>query len=123
MSGSYNILFVDDDQDSCEMMSVLLMLGNSDFEVISAHTAEEALALIKAQSFDLFILDYLLPDMTGLDLCDRIRQIDKQTPIMFYSAMTHIIDKETAKAAGANEFLVKPNDLDRLSETVEHYLY
>jgi two-component system, OmpR family, copper resistance phosphate regulon response regulator CusR len=122
MSGSYNILFVDDDNDTCEMMCLLLMLNISDCEVLSAQTAAEALALIKTQSFDIYILDYLLPDMTGLDLCDQIRQTDGQTPIMFYSGMTHIVDKESAKAAGANEFLVKPDDLEKLPEKIELYL-
>jgi CheY-like chemotaxis protein len=41
---------------------------------------------------------------------------------MFYSGMTHIVDKESAKAAGANEFLVKPDDLEKLPEKIELYL-
>jgi CheY-like chemotaxis protein len=122
MPRSYHILFVDDDKDTCDMMSFLLTLTNSDYQVISAKSAAEALALIEDRSFDMYILDYLLPDLTGVELCSRIRQRDKRTPIMFYSGMTHIIDLESAKAAGANDFLVKPNDLDRFTDTVSEYL-
>jgi len=122
MSEPYRILLVDDDKDTCEVMSVLLTLENSDYEVISANTADDALALIGIKKFDIYILDSLLYGMSGVELCARIRQTDEQTPIMFYSGFEETNYIRNAKAAGANEYLVKPNDLDKLSETVEHYL-
>jgi DNA-binding response OmpR family regulator len=122
MSDSYRILLVDDDKDACEMMSFLLTFENSDYEVISATTAEEALALIDANKFDLYILDSLLSDKSGVELCAQVRRSDKCTPILFYSGMLENNYIRNAKAAGANEYLVKPDDLDRLTETVGQYL-
>ena len=122
MPRSYNILFVDDDKDTCEMMSLLLTLENANYEVISAQTADEALALMKIKSFDMYILDSLLPDMSGIELCARVRRNDRQTPILFYSGMPDNKYVTNAKAAGANEYLVKPNDLEILTETVRGFL-
>jgi DNA-binding response OmpR family regulator len=122
MPDSYRILLVDDDKDTCEMMSFLLTLENSDYQVISATTADEALALMNAKKFDLYILDSLLPDMSGIELCAQVRRSDERTPILFYSGMLENNYIRNAKAAGANEYLVKPDDLDRLTETVGQYL-
>jgi CheY-like chemotaxis protein len=122
MSEHCRILFVDDDEDCCELMSTMLKLSNDSFVVTSANTAEEALSLIETQRFDLYILDYRLPDLTGVELCSRIRQIDGQTPIMFYSGLAREVDLLDAKLAGANDYLIKPNDLGRFTETVQGYL-
>jgi OmpR-family two-component system manganese-sensing response regulator len=122
MTDSSRILFVDDDEDSCQMMSIMLNLTDENFAVTLANTAEQALALIETQQFDMFILDYRLPDLTGVELCGRIRQIDSRTPIMFYSGMAREIDRQSAKTAGADEYLIKPNDLNRIPETIQRYL-
>jgi DNA-binding response OmpR family regulator len=122
MPDSYRILLVDDDKDTREMMSVLLTLENSDYEVFSAADANEALTLMQTRKFDLYILDSLLPDMSGVELCARVRRFDKRSPILFYSGMLESNYIKNAKAAGANEYLVKPDDLGRLSATVEQYL-
>src|SRR5687768_11578736 len=113
MTDAYRILLVDDDKDTCELMSLMITLENDNYEVISTSNAEEALVLMENNPFDMYILDSMLPDMSGVELCARVRRDDKQTPILFYSgrADTSYIDK--ARAAGATEYLVKPNDLDR----------
>jgi DNA-binding response OmpR family regulator len=122
MSDYHRILCVDDDKDTCEMLSLMLKMADYSCAVKSAASAQEALNYLESESFDLYLLDYRLPDMTGIDLCSRIRQTDKQTPIMFFSAMARDIDRKTAIIAGANEYLVKPNDLERFTETVGQLL-
>lgn len=122
MPDSYRILLVDDDEDTREMMSVLLTLERSDYEVISAADGDEALALMDDKKFDLFILDSLMPDMSGIELCSKVRRADERTPILFYSGMSEGNYIKNAKAAGANEYLVKPDDLDRLTRTIGQYL-
>ncbi|HEY0459122.1 MAG TPA: response regulator [Pyrinomonadaceae bacterium] len=122
MSEPFRILLVDDDKDSCEMMSVMLTLANTNYEVISANSADEALALMEIKPFDIYILDSLLPDMSGVELCAEVRRGDEQTPILFYSGMLDSNYIKNAKAAGANEYLIKPNDLERFTETVHKYL-
>lgn len=122
MSDPYRILLVDDDRDTCEMMSLLLTLENDNYEITSATSADEALAEMENEPFDLYILDSLLPSLSGIELCAQIRCNDKQTPILFYSGRSENNYVSKAIAAGANEYLVKPNDLDRFIETVEEYL-
>jgi CheY-like chemotaxis protein len=122
MSEPYRLLLVDDDQDTCELMSLMLQMANDNYQVIAANNAAEALKMLQKKPFDIYILDSLLPDMSGFELCAKIRQTNKQIPILFYSgrAENHYINK--AKAAGATEYLVKPNDLERFTEVISRHL-
>jgi DNA-binding response OmpR family regulator len=122
MSDSYRILLVDDDEDTCEMMSLMLTLADDNYEVLSANTADEALAKMEDKPFDIYILDSLLPDMTGVELCTKVRRDDEQVPILFYSGMLDGNYISSAIAAGANEYLVKPDDLEKFTEVVKKYL-
>ena len=116
------ILCVDDDKDCCELIEYMLRQENAGYDITSVSGVREALDLIAHQSFDLYILDYIMPHGSGEELCRKIRQADLNTPIMFYSAMARKIDEKEAIAAGANEYLVKPQDLDRFTETVGQLL-
>jgi len=116
------ILYIDDDKDSCEMIGLMLNLADDSYEIMTASTAGKALTLIESQPFDLYILDHRLPVMTGVELCRQLRENNSQTPIIFYSAMAREIDRREAMAAGATEYLVKPNDLDKFTETVKRLL-
>jgi DNA-binding response OmpR family regulator len=116
------ILYVDDDPDACEMISLLLSLADDSFEVTAVSSAQSALNLIDNQAIALVILDYVLAGMSGVELCQRIRQTDSEIPIMFYSGMSREIDRSLALAAGANEYLVKPNDLDIFTDTAKRLL-
>lgn len=113
------ILIVDDNKDSCEIMSLILNYSNSSYDITLAYTAQQALELIETNDFDLYILDNRLPDSSGVALCEQIRQTDAATPIIFYSAIGGEIFEKAAKRAGADEYLVKPNDLDIFAETVQ----
>lgn len=122
MSDSYRILLVDDDQDTCELMCLRLKTANDNYEVIPANNGAEALTLMENKPFDIYILDSLLPDMSGIELCAKLRRDDEQTPILFYSGKAESDYIDRAKTAGATEYLVKPNDLDKFTETVRKYL-
>jgi CheY-like chemotaxis protein len=116
------ILYVDDDSDTCLLMGLLIEQYNEDYGVIAVGTVKKALDLMKDVTFDLFILDYRMPEMTGIELCRLIRQTDSETPIMIYSAMSRDTDREDALNAGATAYLVKPNDLENFNETVEQLM-
>lgn len=118
-NASPNILFVDDDADACELMSVMLSHTGTDYKTTSVAEPLEALKLITQKAFDLFVVDYKLPEITGVELCRRIRETDKQTPILFFTGMAGDGDRKNAIAAGATSYLVKPNDLDKFTETVK----
>jgi CheY-like chemotaxis protein len=116
------ILYVDDDTDSCELMGLLLVQEYEDCEVTAVSSSSKAVALIHDLAFDLYILDSRLPGLSGVDLCRQIRESGRLQPVMFYSAMARPADRKAAMNAGANAYLVKPNDLDDLSPTVRRLL-
>ena len=117
------ILCVEDNRDSREMIATLLRQFNGDYDVTAVETAAEALELDGKKSFDLYILDIWLPGMDGVELCRRLRERGVTKPIMFFSAMgVQTKDRDYVLAAGADEFLVKSIDLDRVTETVERLL-
>ena len=102
------ILLVEDHEDTSELM--VLLLQQMDYEVATSASIAAALNLAESSNFDLFVLDSLLPDGTGTELCQRIRERDNSTPILFYSAQAYEHDKEEALSAGAQKYLVKPVD-------------
>lgn len=122
MSASPSILIVEDHQDSSEMISIMLRAEDESYQISVAPTAEKALDLINTKSFDLYILDNWLPKMTGVELCGHIRKTDPNTPIMFFSAVARPADKDIGIAAGANEYLIKPNDFIKLPDTAKQLL-
>lgn len=121
MNSPPRILYVDDDQDGCDMMSILLR-DCFNYSVTAAIDGREARDLIRTQDFDLFLLDYCLPDITGVDLCQTIRELDADVPIVIYSALDRDIDREKAMAAGASKYLIKPDQLDSLRAEIDALL-
>ena len=116
------ILYVDDDKDSCELVEFVIKGLSRNYEITTVGSSAEALALLNSQPFDLYILDYRLAEMNGVELCRRIRQTDDSTPVMFCTAMANQSAKENAMNAGANDYLVKPVDIDTFIESVENLL-
>ena len=116
------ILVVEDNRDSRDMVRTLLSESGDDYEVTAVETAAEALVLDGRKPFDLYVLDIWLPGMDGLGLCRRLRERGRTQPIIFFSAMVQTTDRHYVLAAGANEFLVKPKDIDNFLPTVARLL-
>ncbi|HZH33879.1 MAG TPA: response regulator [Pyrinomonadaceae bacterium] len=122
-SSAPRILYTDNNADSLELISLMLRLADNDYEITSVLNPNEALELIESQpAFDLYILEYVLTGMSGVELCRRIRRSDATTPVLFFTAMARASDRAAALEAGANEYLVKPNDLAILTQTVRQLL-
>jgi CheY-like chemotaxis protein len=81
-------LCVEDHDDSCEMIALLLEGVDPRFEVETAPSGEAALEMIARSPFDAYVLDLAMPDIDGAELCRRIRARDPLVPIVFYSADT-----------------------------------
>ena len=113
------ILCAEDDEDTCFMLTHLLEQEN--YEVKAARTVSEALELARSESFNLYILDEWFPKEAGLSLCQKIREFDSHTPIIFYSGVAFDTDKEEALYAGAQAFVAKPY-VEQLVQTVHHLL-
>ena len=114
------VLCVDDDEDSRDMLSTLL--GFSRIETKAVATAAQALSLIQAERFDLYLLDAWLPDLDGFELCRRMRNFDPHTPILFFSGAAYAHDKKRGIEAGANAYVTKP-DVDGLVGSITKFVF
>jgi DNA-binding response OmpR family regulator len=114
------VLFIEDDADTRELVSFVLRREN--YEVVLAADSEEALSAAVEMSFELYLIDNWLPGESGIDLCRRLRQFDRRTPILFYSGAAYEQDKRAAFAAGAQGYLTKPIELGELVEEVSHLI-
>jgi DNA-binding response OmpR family regulator len=114
------VLYVEDHEDTREL--VTLLLGQKSFDVVTGGTIESGLALAMAERFDLYLLDSWLPDGSGLDLCQRIRQFDQTTPILFYSAAAYASDHALALECGAQAYLIKPSQPSELCRMVSELI-
>jgi DNA-binding response OmpR family regulator len=121
-SPDYRILYVDDDADSLEVMQLWLRHDDERYSVTAVSCAKEALTVIDKETFDLFILDFRMPDVDGADLCHMIKKAHPRTPVMIYSALAGETDRSIGLKAGADEFLIKPNDFDKFAPTVRRLL-
>lgn len=113
------LLVVDDNDDTCEFLAV--MLEQEGIDCVAVASATKALQIIEIQQFDLYVLDVNLPDISGLELCKKIREIDRQTPVVFYTAAAFPNDVEAGLMAGADAYLVKPQ-VEELVPTIKRYV-
>jgi DNA-binding response OmpR family regulator len=113
------ILYVDDHEDTSFMLTHLL--GQSNYEVVTASSMMDALNLIKSEKFDLYVLDKRLPDGSGLDLCRRLNQATPGVPVIFYSGDAYELHREEGLSAGADAYVTKPN-IDELIKIVHECL-
>ena len=104
---SPTVLCVEDDEDSREMLG--LLLKHWKIETKAVGTATQALSMIQAERFDLYLLDTQLPDLDGFELCRRMRSLDPKTPILFFSGAAYESDKQKGMEAGASAYVAKPD--------------
>ena len=100
------LLLVDDEQGLLDMLNYLLEKEGFT-HVQFANNAEEALRCANATVFDLIVLDVMLPDMNGFELCRRLRQLTN-APILFLTARTTDMDKIMGLTIGGDDYITKP---------------
>jgi DNA-binding response OmpR family regulator len=107
-----NILVIDDDPDIGIMLKMILEYKGYTAEV--TESGEKALELLGDRSYDLVIMDMLLSGVNGTDLCQRIRRQPHMDhiPVMMISA--HPNAKELCLKAGADDFILKPFDMNEI---------
>jgi DNA-binding response OmpR family regulator len=122
MGPGTKILCVDEDKYSSDWVRRSLRSARVAASVVSVPSGREAFALVNQEQFDLCILDYPLPDMTGVQLCSLMRQTGSGLPVLFLTAMDRPIDREKAMSSGADDYLCKPDDLDLFVPAVKRLL-
>ena len=94
-------------------------LEEQGYSVKTAGDGGTALKLLQHEQFDLLIMDVMLPDTNGIDLCRTFRQKDTRTPILMLTALNQVHDKVAGLKAGADDYLVKPFHFSELLARIE----
>ena len=115
-----SILVVDDDEDTCRNLSDIL--SDRGYQVDTAFDGPSALALVHKHAYDVALLDYKMPGMTGLELYREIKKARSGTVAVIVSAYTDASTRDEALGAGAWHVLSKPVDLSQLLGMVDEAL-
>jgi len=94
-------------------------LEEQGYKVIVAENGNDGKTALAREKFDLVILDVMLPDINGIDLCRTIRDRDTETPILMLTALNQVHDKVSGLKAGADDYLVKPFHFSELLARIE----
>lgn len=105
------VLVIEDEVDIARLLQTELTCEG--FEVVIARDGLAGLTAARDQSPDLLILDRMLPGLDGLEVCRRLRR-DSQVPILMLTAKSQVLERVEGLDAGANDYLVKPFDLEEL---------
>jgi CheY-like chemotaxis protein len=119
---SYAVLVVDDNDMNLMLISKILELEN--YQVVLARNGREAIQSVVAKMPDLAILDVMMPDMDGYELCQKLRQppLNVTVPIILLTAMNSSMERTLALKAGANDIWSKPFDMELFRKRVGELL-
>jgi two-component system response regulator ArlR len=94
-------------------------LEEEGYEVVVAHDGQSGLEIAQKQKVDIILLDWIMPQMLGIDVCKEIRKVDSKTPILFLTAKDTIQETIEGLKAGANDYIKKPFSFDELVERIK----
>ena len=110
------VLVVDDDRALRDALRRALTLGG--YEVVAAEGGREGLERVRTTRPDVVVLDVLMPDVDGLEVCQRLRADGDRTPVLMLTARDAVDDRIAGLDAGADDYLVKPFDIEELKARV-----
>ncbi|MES1218767.1 MAG: response regulator transcription factor [Bacteroidota bacterium] len=111
------VLIIEDDPNIVELLSI--HIHDLGCRVMSETNGQKGLATAREGKFDLIILDIMLPGLNGLEICRKIRQQDRHTPILMLTAKSEEIDKVMGLETGADDYLTKPFSIRELIARVK----
>jgi OmpR-family two-component system manganese-sensing response regulator len=114
------ILLVDDEVEMAAPLSRVLQ--REGYQVDVAYDGESGWQMAQQHSYDLLILDWMLPHQTGLEICRRVRSLHRGTPVLFLTAKDTVDDRVQGLDAGADDYLIKPFELRELLARVRALL-
>ncbi|MCB1027677.1 MAG: response regulator transcription factor [Microthrixaceae bacterium] len=117
---SEQLLLVDDDDNLRSMLDAAL--SHNGFEVTALDSGREALDVVKTLRPGLVVLDVMMPDLDGFEVCRRIRADGNKVPVLFLTAKDTTADKVRGLTLGGDDYLVKPFSLDELVARVQALL-
>ena len=112
-----HILIVEDEEGIVQFLKQ--GLEEEGYQVSSANDGAEGLAVFQSGKFDLLLLDWMLPKMTGVELCQTIRQQNTKIPIIFLTAKDTVQETVEGLKSGGNDYIKKPFSFDELVERIK----
>jgi two-component system alkaline phosphatase synthesis response regulator PhoP len=106
------ILLVEDEESIRD--AIKLNLEIEDYEVVTSGNGRQAIKFFHEQHFDLLILDVMLPEIDGFQICEQVRLTNMEVPIIFLTAKDTAPDRITGLKMGADDYLTKPFNLEEL---------
>jgi len=93
-------------------------LEEESFTVAVAHTGDEGLLMALTGEYDLLLLDWMLPNLSGIEVCSQFRNVNKKTPVIFLTAKDTVEDTVLGLQAGGNDYIKKPFHFSELLERI-----
>lgn len=112
MALAERILIIEDEQKIARVLELELQFEGYDTGV--AYTGTDGLIMYREQSWDLILLDVMLPEMNGLEVLKRIRATEFETPVLLLTAKDAVSDKVEGLDLGANDYITKPFEMEEL---------
>jgi DNA-binding response OmpR family regulator len=118
----FKIMVVDDEPDIVKLIKISLEMAN--YEVVEAYSGVEALEKTKTILPDLYLLDIMMPDMNGYEVCQKLKSEDrtKDIPVVMLTAKGQKGDAEQGLKVGADDYIIKPFDPYELGEQIAEIL-
>ena len=114
------ILLVEDEENIREVVKLNLEIEG--YEVITTGNGREAIKYTQEQHFDLLLLDVMLPEINGFQICEQVRLNNREVPIIFLTAKDSAQDKIAGLKKGADDYLTKPFNLEELLLRVQNLI-
>jgi len=116
------VLSVDDDPDLRQLLAITLETAG--FRVKTAADGASALAAVEQERPDIILLDYMMPGMSGMDVCAKLQEDPRTShiPVVFLTAVSGEVERARAFALGAVDYIVKPFEREEIIETVNRHL-
>lgn len=116
------ILIVDDEKDLVQLYKIVFNMAG--YNVSGTTSGMEALTLIPEENPDLILLDVMMPEINGIEVCRRVRDMmdNKQPFILMYTANDSLENQQKSKAAGADTLISKQIPIEKLTETINTFL-
>ena len=115
-----HILIVEDEVKLARFIELELIAEG--YELTVAHDGLNALTIVRESSPDMILLDWMLPGMSGVEICRRLRSTGSKVPIIFLTARDEISDRVAGLDAGANDYVVKPFSIEELLARIRAHL-
>lgn len=113
------ILVADDEYGSREAFRMIL---KDDHAILTANKGKEALRQVKKEKVDLVILDIIMPDLDGIEVLKRIKEIDPKIKVIMVTATKNVKNAQEALELGAFDYITKPFDVDNIRLVIQRAL-